>query len=337
MLYFVLSFGLSLLCTLVLRAFARRAGIVDAPDKNRKRHAGPTPLLGGIAVFVAFWLVIGYLLVFNPIVGLAILKTKLWWVFLASLLLVLLGVADDILGLPVSLRLTVTALAASVAVGGGLGLEKITNPFGGVIILPWVLGSVGVFVWLMGTMYTTKIFDGVDGLATGVVAIGAIMISLFSATTKFFQPNVSLLALVFVGSCLGFLIFNFHPASIFLGEGGSLFIGFMLGVLAVISGGKLATALLVMAIPVFDLARVIVVRLHQGRSIFQGDREHLHFRLLDRGFSERQVVLSFYVLSAVFGASALFLQSGEKAAALVLLFFAMSAITWYSGKKISHL
>lgn len=334
MLYFLVVFGLSLATTYCLRTLARRFGIVDEPNQGRKRHAAPAPLLGGAAIFVAFWLVVWYLLIFHPILGLDILKQKLWWVFLASLLLILLGVADDIRGLPVSIRLVVTVLAAIIAVAGGLGLSKITNPFGGVFSLPWLSGSILVFLWLMGMMYTTKISDGMDGLAAGIVAIGAVMISLFSATTKFFQPNVSLLALVFAGSCLGFLIFNFHPASIFLGEGGSLFIGFMLGVLAVISGGKLATALLVMAIPIFDLARVIAVRRRSGRSIFQADREHFYFKLLDRGFSERRIILGLYMLSAFFGASALFLQSGQKIIALLLLFLALAAVAWYSGKKV---
>lgn len=291
------------------------------------------PLLGGLAIFLAFWLVIGYLLIFNPIVGLPILKQKLWWVFIGSLLLVLLGLADDIWNLPVGVRLVVTALAAALTITGGMGLSKMTNPFGGIISVPWLLGGSIVFVWLMGMMYTTKISDGMDGLATGLVGIGAVIIYFLAGSAKFFQPNVSLLALVFAGSCLGFLIFNFHPASIFLGEGGSLFIGFMLGVLAVISGGKLAIGLLVMAVPIFDFGRVIYKRLRRGQSIFQGDREHLYFQLFDRGFSERQIVLGLYILSAVFGASALFLQSGEKVVALVLLFLAMVAITWYGNKK----
>ena len=336
MFYFILSFCLSVLGTIVVRRLARRANVVDQPDQGRKRHAVPVPLLGGLAIFAAFWLVIGYLLIFHPIVGLDILKEKLWWGFLSSLLLIFLGAADDIWKLPAGLRLIVTAFAAALAVAGGLGLSKITNPLGGTVPLPWLLGDILVFVWLMGMMYTTKISDGMDGLATGLVAIGAIMIFLFSGSAKFFQPNVSLLALVFAGSCLGFLIFNFHSASIFLGEGGSLFIGFMLGVLAVISGGKLATALLVMAIPIFDLARVIYVRLRRGRSIFQADREHLYFQLLDRGFTERLIVLGFYIFSAAFGVSALFLQSREKVAAILFLFLVMAVVAWYSGKNTSR-
>lgn len=335
MLYFLLAFCLSILGTLSIRYVARRAAILDQPDQGRKRHAKSVPLLGGGAIFIAFWAVVGYLVIFHPIVGIDILKEKLWWVFLGGLIIILLGVADDIWNLPAGLRLVITALGAVVTVGGGLGLSKITNPFGGTIFFPWLLGDALVFIWLMGMMYTTKISDGMDGLATGIVAIGSLMIFFLSRSSVFFQPNVSLLALIFAGCCLGFLIFNFYPASIFLGEGGSLFIGFMLGVLAVISGGKLAIALLVMAIPIFDLGRVMYVRLAHGRSIFQGDREHLHFKLVDRGFSERQIVLGLYVLSAAFGASALFLKSGEKIAALLVLFFVMLVIARQSSKKLS--
>ena len=136
------------------------------------------------------------------------------------------------------------------------------------------------------------------------------------------------MALVLAGTCLGFLLFNFHPAKIFLGESGSLFVGFMLGVLAVVGGGKLATALLVMAVPILDLARVMYVRHKRGQAIMQGDREHLHFKLLDRGWSERNVVILYYVVAAAFGTTTLFLQSYQKLLALGFLAIAMIAVGW---------
>jgi UDP-GlcNAc:undecaprenyl-phosphate GlcNAc-1-phosphate transferase len=328
MYYFLVAFVLSIIFTLLVRQLARKLKIVDTPDKTRHLHFQPVPLLGGAAIFLAFWLVTACVLFYHPVYGIEILKTKLIWALAASVIIIIIGIVDDWKPVSAKIRLAVTAAAVLVAVAGGIGLQKITNPFGGFIQMSLIVGNVLVFLWLMGMMYTTKILDGLDGLATGVVAIGAIMIFFLTRTAKFYQPNVGLLALIFAGACLGFLLFNFHPAKIFLGEPGSLFIGFMLGILAVISGGKLATALLVMAVPVLDLARVIYTRIRHGRPVFEGDREHLHFKLLTFGLSERQAVVLFYFISALFGATTLFLQSTQKLLALLFLFIAMIAVGW---------
>jgi UDP-N-acetylmuramyl pentapeptide phosphotransferase/UDP-N-acetylglucosamine-1-phosphate transferase len=175
-------------------------------------------------------------------------------------------------------------------------------------------------------MYTTKFLDGLDGLATGVSAIGALMVMLLALSTAYFQPDVALLAGISFGALLGFLFWNFSPASIFLGEGGSTFVGYLVGILAVISGGKLATALLVFGIPLLDVVWVVTRRLRQGGLLAttQADRKHLHHRLLDLGWSQRQIVFVFYLVAAVFGVLTLFLQSREKLIALGLLAFLMA-------------
>jgi UDP-GlcNAc:undecaprenyl-phosphate GlcNAc-1-phosphate transferase len=202
------------------------------------------------------------------------------------------------------------------------------------ISIPWsavaiTLGDLLVFIWLLGMMYTTKILDGLDGLATGIVMIGGVMVFLLTQTKQFYQPDVGILALVFVGVCLGFLIFNFHPAKIFLGEGGSLFIGFILGILAIISGGKIATALLVMAIPVLDLIRVVYIRIRHHQGIFKGDRQHLHFRLRDAGFSEWRTVLFLYGVAFTFGLTTLFLPSKAKLVVLGVLTVSMLLLSLF--------
>ena len=176
-------------------------------------------------------------------------------------------------------------------------------------------------------MYTTKLLDGLDGLVSGISAIGAIIIFLLTTMTKYYQPDTALLSLIFSACCIGFLIFNFNPAKIFLGEGGSLFTGFMLGVLSIISGGKIATALLIMGIPILDAAWVILRRIFEGKSPFKtADRKHLHFRLLDLGMNQKQTVIFMYFLSAGFGISTLFLQSKSKLIALGVLALVMLII-----------
>jgi UDP-N-acetylmuramyl pentapeptide phosphotransferase/UDP-N-acetylglucosamine-1-phosphate transferase len=170
-------------------------------------------------------------------------------------------------------------------------------------------------------MYTTKFLDGLDGLATSVSSIGALMVLLLSLTVAYFQPDVALLAVIVLGAQLGFLFWNFHPASIFLGEGGSTLVGYLVGMLAVISGGKLATALLVLGVPLLDVVWIVLRRYRAGgmKQIFVGDRKHLHHRLFDLGWSQTQIVLLYVFISGMFGVSTLFLQSKEKVIILVLL------------------
>jgi UDP-GlcNAc:undecaprenyl-phosphate/decaprenyl-phosphate GlcNAc-1-phosphate transferase len=187
----------------------------------------------------------------------------------------------------------------------------------------------------MVVMYTTKFLDGLDGLATSVTSIGSLMVLLLALTVAYFQPDVALLAAIILGAQLGFLFWNFHPASIFLGEGGSTLVGFFVGMLAVISGGKLATALLVLGIPLLDVIWIILRRFRVGgiKQIFIGDRKHLHHRLLDRGWSQTQIVLLYVFISGVFGASTLFLQSKEKAIALIFLAGLMLVAAAFFVKK----
>ncbi|MFA6909040.1 MAG: MraY family glycosyltransferase, partial [Patescibacteria group bacterium] len=189
-----------------------------------------------------------------------------------------------------------------------------------------LFADVFAFVWMMGMMYTTKFLDGLDGLVSGVTTIGAIVLFVLSLTREVAQPETALLAVILAGAAAGFLIFNFHPAKIFLGEGGSLWMGFILGTLAIISGAKIATALLILGIPILDVAWVIMRRLLQGKSVTHADRQHLHFRLLDIGLSHRAVVFILYAVTAAFGISALLFHGKEKLIVLFLLLVVMLVI-----------
>ncbi len=346
--YFLITFILSLIFTFFTLKLAKKLNIVDIPEGERKFHGRAVPLLGGLAIFSSFWLVVGYLSFFTNVFSRHIHPRELIGVFLGSLILMILGFFDDEKNLSPKKRLLITCLAAGIAVLGGVDLQKITNPFGGVINLEifgvdlfgyghiFILADLVVFFWLMGMMYTTKILDGLDGLTTGIVFIGALMIASLSHTTKFFQPETMTLALVLAGACLGFLFYNFYPAKIFLGEGGSLLLGFLLGVLAVIAGGKIATALLVMAVPILDLVRVIFMRLRHGQPIYKGDRRHLHFQLVDAGLGHAQSVILFYIIAFAFGFTTLFLQSWQKLLVLGLLSIAMLVLGFWLAKRNSQ-
>jgi len=233
----------------------------------------------------------------------------------------------------------------AVAIFFGIMVKYITNPFfagtgpygRALFYFDWLnlpLLSFSVFfsfLWLLGMIYTTKFLDGLDGLATGIGTIGALILFIVSLFWDVPMSGTSILCLILAGSLLGFLKYNFQPAKIFLGEGGSTFIGFMLGVLAIISGGKIATALLIMGIPILDVLLVIFQRLFSHRHIYEGDRKHLHFRFLDAGFSQRQTVFLLYFLTLIFGSSAIFLQSQYKMVAIGAVVLVMIGLaTWLS-------
>ena len=329
--YIILAMILSLVLTAGVKFLAVKFKIVDMPVGGRKKHEKPIALLGGTAIYLAFWVSVIFATVrghFNFDVR------QLFFLFLGSSLIIIFGFFDDKYQLPAHLRLFLSMIAVFLIMLGGINFDGITNPFGGTIgldmfkiqtlwgvILPFA--DLLVFVWLLGMAYSTKVLDGLDGLASGVSIIGALMIAALASTVKFYQPDIRLLALIFAGAVIGFWWFNFYPAKIFLGEGGSLFLGLVLGYLAVVSGGKIATALLVMAIPVFDLARVIFHRFKNKQSIFSGDREHLHFKLVDMGLSPRTAVIILYTLAFLFGISTLILPSFYKLLTLGLLFLAM--------------
>jgi len=323
-LIFFLSLFISLLFTLIMIKTASWLNIVDIPDKKRKIHKANTPLLGGVAIFAAFFILM-YLFRFRILAG--NLEASHWQgVFIGACFLVIGGWLDDKYDLKPKHQVIFPVLAVVAVIAGGVSIAKISNPFGGFIYLQ-SLSAILIFFWLMGMMYTTKLLDGLDGLVAGITAIGGAIIFLFTMTTKYYQPDIGLAALVLSGVCLGFLIFNWHPARIFLGEGGSMFLGYILGVLAIISGGKIAIALLVMGIPIMDVAWTIIRRLREGNNPFKfADRKHLHFRLLDLGLSVRQAVIIFYLLAIIFGLSTLFLQTKGKIFALIILLIIMLAI-----------
>lgn len=338
LLVFILSFLLSIILTLIVKKIAQRLKILDYPKEERKIHKKPIPLLGGMAIFLSFFLVLSC---FYPEILSSHVKLKhLIGIFIGSLILMIGGYLDDKYDLKPRQQVIWPILAILPIIASGIGIREITNPFGGIInlamyekVIFWWQGlpyrltlpaDLITFVWLLGMMYTTKFLDGLDGLATGISTIGAFLIFLLSTVTVYFLPEVALISAIFIGASLGFLIFNFYPAKIFLGEGGSLFVGFILGILSILASGKIATALLVMGIPILDVIWVIIRRIFfEKKSPTLADKKHLHFRLLDIGFSHRGAVLFLYFLVIFFGLAALFLQSMGKLIALGILTIVM--------------
>ncbi len=321
---FLITFILAIFFSFIIRKIALKYSIVDVPDIDRKIHKKETPLLGGVAIFLSFFIIL-FLFKDKILVGKLAMAHWLGF-FIGGLFLMIGGFLDDKYNLSPSKQIIWPILASLSAILGGIEIAKITNPLGGLIYFDNIilLAEFLTFIWLLVMMYTTKLLDGIDGLVAGVSGIGGLVIFLFTLTTKYYQPDMAFASLVFAAACFGFLIFNWHPAKIFLGEGGSLFLGFVLGILAVISGGKIAIALLIIGIPILDLLWTIIRRLINRKNPFKfADDKHLHHRLLNLGIGQRKTVLIFYILSLIFGLSGLFLQSKGKIMALGIVFIIM--------------
>jgi UDP-GlcNAc:undecaprenyl-phosphate GlcNAc-1-phosphate transferase len=252
---------------------------------------------------------------------------------------------DDKYDLSPRKQILFPVLASLIVILFGIGPREITSPLGGIIKLDYfsfdffslntifVLSAILVFVWLMLIMYSIKFFDGVDGLATTIVFIGSLVLFFLSLQEKWFDTDIAFLAIIFAGSSLGFLVWNFNPAKIFLGEGGSIFLGFFLGVLAIISGAKIATTMLVMAIPIIDVLRVLIIRIKNKKPIYVGDKEHIHHRLLEKKYSQKQVVYILASISFLFAISAFYLQTTARILIFLFLVFLMLITVFLSGLK----
>ncbi len=323
---FGIAFALSAAITPFVRKFALSRGIVDAPTSARKIHKREIAYLGGLAIFVAFLLTV---LLFVPI------SRQLVSLLVGCVILVIVGVLDDVYDLSPGIKLVAQFAAAGVALSGGIGITVITNPFGGVFDLSWGRFGVDLFgqqfhitpianlvslLWMVGLANTINFLDGLDGLACGVSGIAAVVMFAVAVGPNVDQPAVAMLAIVLAGAAFGFLPHNFYPAKIFMGDSGAYFLGLTLAMLSIYSGAKLATAALVLGLPILDTLWAVVRRMLRGTSPFRADRQHFHHLLLDAGLDQRQAVLVVYAVVAVFGAVSLGAGSFAKFVALVVLF-----------------
>jgi UDP-GlcNAc:undecaprenyl-phosphate GlcNAc-1-phosphate transferase len=298
---FVVAALLALLLTPLVRRVAIRFDNIDLPEERRV-NAVPIPRGGGVAVAAAFLFVAVGGIWLNAQTGEVPVPRGLDPVELAALfaggvLATILGVLDDTFQLRARWQLMGQLLLALVAVGAGIVVANINNPFG-----PGSLALVGPFaigftmLWIVGMINSINFIDGLDGLSSGIALIAAATLGLISLTTTVAQPFISILCFGLAGALLGFLRWNFHPATIFIGTSGVMFVGYTLAVLSVLGTAKVAVALLVLGVPIIDTFWIIVRRIANRRSPFTPDRGHIHHRLLDLGLSHSQTVLVIYGL-----------------------------------------
>jgi UDP-GlcNAc:undecaprenyl-phosphate GlcNAc-1-phosphate transferase len=328
------TFATALLCSLALTPLAARwsraVGLVDRPRPGEVQRQ-PIPRAGGHGIYLAFVAAVALSLVLAPrapqelhrIVGL----------LLGVALLVPFAVWDDFKRLGPLPQLLVQVLVALVAVAFGITITSISNPFapppfGGLILLPGWLVAPATVAWLVLMINSMNWLDTMDGLAGGVAAIAAVILGLVSLGLN--QGTVALLPLALAGACLGFVPYNFNPARVFMGSTGSMFLGYALGVIAIIGGAKIASTILVLGVPVLDALLVVAARSVAGRHPWRGgDNAHLVHRLLGVGLTQRQIALLVYALCAVFGWLATSLIRTEKFYAFGALALVLAVLVFY--------
>ena len=309
----VVAFSVSLFTTPLAARLGRRWKMVDVPG-GRRQHLGVVPRTGGIALYVAFLL--AALLAAGLRRQLPAPEgpdpqepVRLAAILLGSTFMFLVGLVDDRRDLKPRTQLLAQLVAAGIAVAGLVFIERVRDPFTDqLIILPWFWTVLLTVVWVVGMVNTVNLLDGVDGLAAAVSAV--VVAVLFIHMVQAGQYSVSLLPLALLGSILGFLPANSYPARVFMGSGGSFFLGYALATVSIAAGPRLAMMLLLLLVPIIDVGWLIFVRLRRSPEAFaQGDRRHLHFRLLDLGLSPRRIVLAYSSISAAFGLLALSVSS----------------------------
>lgn len=338
----VAVFLLSLFVALVAAPLSARLGrcwaMVDCPG-GRRAHGGVVPRTGGIALFAAFVAGAGLALsVWPP--GNPEDVRRLIAVLCGTGLVFVFGLWDDRRELPAWPQFLIQGVAALLAVVGTVFIERFTDPFSRqLVIIPdlipylgWgVVVGITVF-WVMGMFNTVNWLDGLDGLAAGVAFIAAALFAIHSF--RLGQPEIALFPTALAGACLGFLPHNFHPARVFMGTAGAMTLGYALATLSILAPARIATALLVLGVPIIDVAWIIVSRWRRGTSATQGGRDHLHYRLLEAGLSQRQIVGLYYVFCLVFGGLALIGPSPLfKLITLSVLGLGVVAVLWRLSRQ----
>ncbi len=357
----VSAFLLAFILTFLVKAFCYKVGWLDKPAARRV-HTKAVPRLGGVAIFLAF--VIASLFFYTPGLNLNAHANELtiyWLLIAAGALLVVVHAYDDILGLGPWPKLLAQTIAVIIILGPwidgtfhGILLFTFNNPFGVEHFnpnLPWyreptlflvvhnsdiALAAIPAILftwfWTVGMMNTVNLIDGLDGLATGVVGITGLFITIISFILG--QQSIAVLSAIFTGAVFGFLPHNWNPAKIFMGDSGSMFLGLALAVLSIIGGAKLALALMVLGVPILDVAVVMINRVRRGQSPLHYDKTHLHYRMMATGLSVKQICLLFYGLTLMFGLLALNLSRIYKFVGLGLVGLTMLVlIIWIDYRQ----
>ena len=327
---FAVAAVLSYFFTPPVKNFAHKVGAIDVPKDARRMHKKPIPRLGGLAIYGGF---LCSILIFGQ------LDETMLCVLLGAAIIVALGIFDDVLALGAKLKFVVQIVAAAIPVCIGdlqIGLFTNLNPLSDT---PFVhLGILAVpvtIIWIVGITNAVNLIDGLDGLAVGVSSIAAITMLAVALLTGNMPIAITMAALA--GACIGFMPYNLNPAKIFMGDTGSTFLGYMLATVSIMGLFKFyavisfAVPFLILGLPIFDTANAIIRRVAAGRSPMSPDRGHVHHKLIDMGFNQKQAVAILYAISATLGLTAVVLTSSGEVKAIVLLLAVLAAILVGAG------
>lgn len=323
---FTLTAGLILL--FLLTPLFRRAAW-----RSGKRHGYKKTLsrLGGVAMLIAFI----FAVFFDPHL---VLTREFYGLLFGGALIFIFGLWDDISELGWKIQVFFQVALTVLIFIFGMRITSLTNPFGGVWVFPYsgfvIPGFCILFVWIFLVMNATNWLDGVDGLCGGVTLITLVTIFFLSLKPEVFQPPIAILSVIGIGVVAGFLLFNVYPARILAGTVGSMFLGFLVATLAVIAGTKIATALLVLSLPIADALFVIWQRLREHTPIFQPDKRHLHYRLMELGWSEQRIAWFFFCVTALIAFIALNTQALGKLLALLLVSGVLFSLLFFVDYKM---
>ena len=316
---FIVSFAFTFATTPLVRRFAFKIGAIDIPKDNRRMNKKPTPRIGGLAIIFGF--TVATLCFAQP-------SRQLYGTLAGAAIIAVMGVIDDCKNLPAKLKFVIQIIAALVVVfAGDIKIDVFTNPNflsdNPYWVLPEWLSVTLTVIWIVFITNAVNFIDGLDGLAAGVSAI--MSISLVFISIRVGEYSIAILGIALMGSCFGFLPFNFNPAKIFMGDTGSTFLGFMLATLSIQGVFKsyavisFAVPLLILGLPLFDALFAMIRRILRGQSPMTADRGHLHHRLVDMGFSQKQTVFILYAISGVLGITAVLLAESGVLRALLLV------------------
>ncbi|MBP1926399.1 UDP-GlcNAc:undecaprenyl-phosphate GlcNAc-1-phosphate transferase [Sedimentibacter acidaminivorans] len=320
---------ISFLLTPLARKLAFKVGALDIPKDARKIHNKPMPYFGGIAIYVA---IMACMFVYMPQD-----ETNIS-IMIGATIIVLTGIIDDMYGMPAKIKLIMQIVAAAIAIKGGVKIHFITNPLSntGMSLLRDFTIPITLF-WIVGITNTINLIDGLDGLASGVASIAATTL-LFTAAIKGYDFIVMQCAII-AGASLGFLPFNFNPAKIFMGDTGSLLLGYMLAVTAILGMVKsvaavtLVVPIFALGLPIFDTTFAIIRRFINKKPIMEADKDHLHHKLMGKGLNQRQTVLVMYLISMMLGLAAVIVSDSDPATGIIVVGFVI-VIVLYLGNKI---
>lgn len=313
------AFGVAFMGTPLVKRLAYRIKAVDKPAA-RKVHLKPMPRLGGLAICLGFWFAV--LLTQE-------LTREICALLGGGLLIILVGIWDDVKGVSPKTKLVVQVLAACIVLASGVRVNFMTHPLKGVIDLGY-LGYPLTVLWIIGVTNAVNLIDGLDGLAAGVAAIAAVTLGIVSLIEG--VAAMAFAPFILAASILGFLRYNFHPAQIFMGDTGSLFLGFNLATMAIIGLTKSATVIslflpiVILGIPIMDTLFAIIRRYSNGKPIFSADKDHLHHRLLALGLSHRHTVLAIYGVSVLLGVTAILMAMVTTAQGMLIMVAATLAV-----------